>query len=84
MLVSGGLILWVLILYVVLAALCAALALAIAWCGYRAVHACLFGFQTETDRPLDPSLLLTPARARRNYEQYVRLRAAQGLRPRRR
>ncbi len=84
MVFSGGLILWVLILYVVLAVLCAVLVLAIAWWGYRAVHACLFGFQTEADRPLDSSLLLTPARARRNYEQYVRLRAGQGLRPRRR
>ncbi len=84
MLVSGGLILWVLILYIVLAVLSGVLVLAIAWYGYRAVYACVCSFQGESSATLHPGLLLTPAQARRNYEEFKRLSAHEGLRRQRR
>jgi hypothetical protein len=84
MVFSGGLILWALILYVVLAVLCAVLVLAIAWCGYRMVRGLFRSPQAEPKRPLHPSQVLTPEKARRNYEEYVRGRAGGGLPQRRR
>jgi hypothetical protein len=84
MLVVGGLILWALVLYVVLAVASAVLVLGVAWYGYHAVHTCVYSFRAESDRPLHRSLLLTPERARRNYEHFVRLSAGEGLRSRRR
>lgn len=84
MLVGGGLILWALVFYVVLAVLSAVLVLAVGWYSYRAVHVCVCSFRAEPDRRLHPSLMLTPERARRNYEHFVRLSAGEGLRPQRR
>jgi hypothetical protein len=84
MLVGGGLILWALVFYVVLAVLSALFVLAVGWYSYRAVHSCVGSFRAGSDRRLHPSLVLTPERARRNYEQFVQLSAGEGPRPPRR